>query len=99
MTSTTMKRQRIIITNTVIGKKKGEKFMCNRNNDDLLFNFDSNEDTDLFETAMDIAAMGLTPEDLEDRLSDYGLTREDLELIGADAMLDDFETTDDSWDD
>ena len=73
--------------------------MCNKNNNDLLFNFDSNEDTDLFKTAMDIAAMGLTPEELEDHLSDYGLTREDLEMIGADSMLDDFETTDDGQDD
>ena len=73
--------------------------MCNKNNDDLLFNFDSNEDTDLFKTAMDIAAMGLAPEELEDHLSAYGLRREDLELIGADSMLDDFETTDDGWDD
>ena len=31
--------------------------------------------------------------------SAHGLTKEDLELIGADAMLDDFETTDDNWDD
>lgn len=73
--------------------------MCNKRNDDLLFNFDGNEDTDLFNTAMDIAAMKLTPEELDDHLSAYGLRREDLELIGADFMLDDFETTDDSWDD
>lgn len=79
--------------------KKEEKIMCNKKNDDLLFNFDGDEDTELFKTAMDISAMKLTPEELEDHLSAYGLTRDDLELIGADPMLDDFESADDGWDD
>lgn len=77
--------------------------MWDKNKNDL-FDFDSNDDTSLFSTAMDIAAMGLSPQELDDHLSAYGLTREDLELIGADSMLDDFETDDfdtsgDSWDD
>ena len=72
--------------------------MCNKKNDDLLFNFDSYEDTDLFKTAMDISAMKPTPEELEDHLSAYVLTRDDLELIGADPALDDFESTDAGWD-
>ena len=82
--------------------------MWDKNENDL-FNFDSDDDTGLFSTAMDIAAMRLSPEELDDHLSAYGLRREDLELIGADSMLDDFDaddsgtddfdTSDGSWDD
>ena len=63
-----------------------------------LFNFDGDGETDLFSTAMDIAAMGLTGTELENELSLYGLTTDDLELIGADSMLDDFDAADDSRD-
>lgn len=73
--------------------------MCNKKNYDPLFNFDGDGETELFSTAMDVAAMGLDREELDDHLSAYGLTRDDLELMGADSMLDDFETTDDGWDD
>lgn len=73
--------------------------MCNKNNYDPLFNFDGDGETELFQTAMDIAAMASDKEELEDNLSAYGLTKDDLELIGADPAFDDFETTDDGWDD
>ena len=95
MISMTMRKQKITIMKMVCGKKGG-KIMCNKKNDDLLFNFDGDEDTELFKTAMDISAMKLTPEELEDHLSAYGLTRDDLELIGADP---DFDESNDDWDD
>ena len=60
-----------------------------------LFNFDGDGETDLYSTAMDIAAMGLKGKKLEDELSLYGLTTDYLKFIGADLGRDAFDYDDD----
>lgn len=63
-----------------------------------LVNFDRDDETSVFSRAMDIATMGLDADELDDHLASIGVTREELELIGADCLLDDSSDSDDSFD-
>ena len=65
---------------------------------DSLVNFDRDDETSVFSRAMDIAAMGLDADELDDHLASIGVTRDELELIGADCLLDDSSDSDDSFD-
>ena len=66
---------------------------------DSLANFDRDDETSVYSRAMDIAAMGLDADELDDHLFSIGVTREELELIGADCLLNDNSDTSDDWDD
>ena len=65
---------------------------------DSLSNFDRDDETSVYSRAMDIAAMNLDADELDDHLFSIGVTREELELIGADCLLDDSVKRTEEWD-
>ena len=73
--------------------------MCDKKKYESLVDFDRDDETSVFSRAMDIAAMGLDADELDDHLFSIGVTREELELIGADCLIDDSDDTSDGWDD
>jgi len=73
--------------------------MGNKNKYESLVNFDRDDETSVFSRAMDIAAMGLDADELDDHLFSIGVTRDELELIGADCLLGDAAKRTDEWDD
>ena len=73
--------------------------MCDKKKYESLVHFDRDDETSVFSRAMDIAAMKLDADELDDHLFSIGVTREELELIGADCLLDDSAKRTDDWDD
>jgi hypothetical protein len=73
--------------------------MCDKKKYESLVHFDKDDETSVFSRAMDIAAMKLDADELDDHLASIGVTREELELIGADCLLDDSVRRTDDWDD
>ena len=73
--------------------------MCDKKKYESLVHFDRDDETSVFSRAMDIAAMSLGADELDDHLFTIGVTRGELELIGADCLLDDAAKRTDDWDD
>ena len=73
--------------------------MCDNDKYESLVHFDRNDENSVYSRAMDIAAMGLDTDGLDDHLASIGVTKEELELIGADCLLDDSARRTDDWDD
>lgn len=73
--------------------------MCDKKKYESLVHFDRDDETSVYSRAMDITAMGLDANELDDHLFAIGVTREELELIGADCLLDDSAKRTDDWDD
>lgn len=53
----------------------------------------------VFSRAMDIAAMKLDADELDEHLFSIGVTKEELELIGIDCLPDDSARRNGDWDD
>lgn len=73
--------------------------MCDKKKYESLVHFDRDDETSVYSRAMDFAAMGLDADELDEQLYSIGVSRDELELIGADCLLDDSDRRTDSWDD